>query len=388
MEINRLAISGLNIYTEAGVLEKESLVIENGIIKSIGHYSRDSATRVISFPPNYHLVPGRIDLHIHGAGGADVMDGTREALATLASHLPAEGITGFLATTMTAEKSVIEKAIANAGKYMAAQDERGAEMLGIHLEGPFLSLLQAGAHPLSYIVKADLNLFDHWQTLASGGIRIVTLAPEMDGAIPFIRYLHSKGVVASIGHSHGTYEQAIEGMRAGATQVTHLFNAMRGLHHRDPGVVGAALLNDKVKAEIIVDGFHVRKEMVKFSYRLKGRDGIILVTDAMRAKCMGDGEYELSGQPVYVTGGKAALKNGTLAGSVLKMDEAIRNIMENTGCTLEDTIVMASVNPAKQIHVFHRKGSIKVGKDADLVILNEDYQVAMTLCRGRVVYER
>lgn len=379
-------IRGLQIYTEIGVIQNGSLVIEGKTIKSIDHSFPESSSREVTFPSTYHLIPGRIDLHIHGAGGADVMDGTIEALQIISSRLPAEGVTSFLATTMTEETRKIEKALYNVGQYIKEKKGRGAEILGVHLEGPFLSPLQAGAHPRSLLQKADISVFKHWQTLSEDKIRLVTLAPEMDGASEFIKFLRTNGIVASLGHSHATYEQAIAGMEAGATHVTHLFNAMGGLHHRNPGVVGAALLHEEVKAELIADGFHVCGEMINLAYRLKGQHGLILVTDAMRAKCMGDGVYDLGGQEVYVTGGKAALKDGTLAGSVLKMDEAVRKMMENTSCTLADTLHMCSVNPAKQLGLYDRIGSITVGKDADLVVLDGKYRVVMTVCKGNVVF--
>lgn len=388
MQDKQWVIRGLQIYTEVGVIQNGSLVIEGETIKSIGHSFPETGTKGISFPSTYHLIPGRMDLHIHGAGGADVMDGTTEALHILSRRLLEEGVTSFLATTMTEENEKIEKALYNVGQFIKEKKGKGAEILGVHLEGPFLSLLQAGAHPRSHIQKADISLFKHWQILSENTIRLVTLAPERDGAIPLIKYLRENGVVASMGHSHATYEQAIAGMKAGVTHVTHLFNAMGGLHHRNPGVVGAALLHEEVKAELIPDGFHVCWEMINLAYRLKGRQGLILVTDAMRAKCMGDGVYDLGGQEVHVTGGKAALKDGTLAGSVLTIDEAVRKMMENTSCTLADTLLMCSVNPAKQLGLYHRKGSITVGKEADLVVLDEKYRVVMTICKGNVVFQQ
>lgn len=383
---SKLVISGLQIYTDAGVLQNDSLVIEGETIKRIGHPFAEVGAQEHTFPSTYHLIPGRIDLHIHGAGGVDVMDSTPEALQTLCLRLPEEGVTSFLATTMTAENKRIEQALSNVGKYIKEKKGNGAEILGVHLEGPFLSLKQAGAHPHAYIQPVDHLLFKRWQALSEDTIRLVTLAPEMDGTLSFIGYLRENGVVASLGHSHATYEQAIAGIEAGATHVTHLFNAMRGLHHRDPGVVGAALLHEGVKAELIADGLHVRWEVINMALRIKGQHGFILVTDAIRAKCMGDGIYDLGGQEVHVTDGKAALKDGTLAGSVLKMDEAARKMMEHSSCTLADTILMSSVNPAKQLGLYHRKGSITVGKDADLVVLDEEYRVVMTLCKGRVVF--
>ncbi len=231
-------------------------------------------------------------------------------------------------------------------------------------------------------------MFKKWQTVSKNHIKLVTLAPERDGGLELTAYLRDTGVIASIGHSDAKYEEAVEGIKAGITHATHLFNGMRGLHHREPGVVGAVLLHEQVKTELIVDGIHVRPEMVKLVFRQKGKEGIILVTDAMRAKCLGSGIYQLGGQEVFVSDQQATLKDGTLAGSILKMKDAARNMMSFTNCTLEEVIYMSSTNPAKQLNVFDRKGSIKVGKDADLVLLDKNNQVVMTFCRGELAYKR
>lgn len=385
---NKIIIKGLTIHGEEGVFEDYDLLVEEGMIQTIAPGIQDDEARVFTFPSSYHLVPGRIDLHIHGAAGADVMDGTRDALVTIARKLPAEGVTGFLGTTMTASIPSIDKAIKNVREYSWHPDEKGATLLGIHLEGPFLSPLQIGAQSREHLLLPDLPLFQHWQAISENRIRIVTLAPELPGALPLISYLRETGVVPSIGHSNATYAEALKGIAAGATHITHLFNAMTGLHHRDPGVVGAGLFQQEVKVEMISDGIHVCKELIDLAYRIKGRDGFILVSDAMRAKCLGDGHYELGGQDVMVSGGKATLKNGTLAGSVLKLDEGVKRMIRDSICTLEDTIYLTSINPAKQLNLYGRKGSIAPGKDGDLVVLDDQYDVVMTLCHGKVVYQR
>ena len=246
------------------------------------------------------------------------------------------------------------------------------------LEGPFISEKKAGAQPVESIMKPDLQLFLQWQEIALDSIKLVTIAPELEGSLEVIRYLSQHGVIASIGHSDATYEEVVKGIEAGASHATHLFNGMRGLHHREPGVVGAALLHDEVSVELIVDGIHVRPELVKLTYRQKGREKIILITDAMRAKCLEDGMYELGGQKVTVQNGRATLQDGTLAGSVLKMMDAVRNTMKFTGCSIEDVLYMTSVNPAKKLHMFDRKGSLVRGKDADIVVLDEKLEVFMT----------
>jgi N-acetylglucosamine-6-phosphate deacetylase len=384
-----IIVTGATVYSEAGIQEHGYIVIEDGTIRTIGQGSpeQQDGTVVLSFPPAYKIVPGMIDLHIHGAAGADTMDATLQALGTIAAHLPAEGTTGFLATTMTQAGNAIEKALEAVAGYIESPAGVGAEVLGVHLEGPFISPKRTGAQPVHLIRGMDIDTFDRWQSLSGGNIKLVTLAPEREGGLAFTRHLVQEGVVASIGHSDATFAEAVKGIEAGITHATHLYNGMRGLHHRDPGTAGAVLLHKEVKAELIADGIHVHPDMINLTYKNKGPEGIILITDAMRAKCLGSGTYELGGQEVHVDNGRATLADGTLAGSVLEMRDAVRNIMQFTGCSLQDIILMTSTNPAKQIGVYDRKGSISQGKDADIVVLDEDNRVVLTLCRGKIAYK-
>ncbi|GAC91472.1 N-acetylglucosamine-6-phosphate deacetylase [Anoxybacillus flavithermus NBRC 109594] len=364
-------------------------MIENEKIAYVGPNASFPDAQTIELNSRYYLVPGFIDLHIHGAFGADVMDATAEALQTIASRLPEEGTTSFLATTMTAPAEQIEQAVENVANYMQTYNVPGqSEILGIHLEGPFLSPKRAGAQHPSNIIEPNIALFQRWQQKANGAIRLVTLAPEENHGLALVSYLKEHGIIASIGHSNAGYEQVTEAIRAGVTHATHLFNGMSGIHHRKPGVALAVLMHEEVVCELIADGVHVVPEMVRFAYRNKGKEGLIMITDAMRAKCLGEGEYELGGQRVIVRDGKAMLSDGTLAGSVLTLKQAVQNVIDFTGCTLEDAIYMASTTPAKQLGVFDRKGSIRVGKDADLVVLNEKHEVVMTICRGKLAYDR
>ncbi|WCK53546.1 N-acetylglucosamine-6-phosphate deacetylase [Aneurinibacillus sp. Ricciae_BoGa-3] len=384
-----IIIRGAAVYSEKGIEEAGYILIEDGKIGSIGRGipEQQSGALVLSFPAAYKVVPGMIDLHIHGAAGADVMDASREALKTIAAQLPAEGTTGFLATTMTQTEDAIEKALGAVAGYMANPAGAGAEVLGVHLEGPFISPKRAGAQPVHLIREMDIGTFDRWQSISGGNIKLVTLAPERQGGLDFTRHLAKQGVVASIGHSDATYAETVKGIEAGITHATHLYNGMRGLHHRDPGVAGAVLLYKAVKAELIADGIHVHPDMVSLTYKNKGSEGLIIITDAMRAKCLGSGTYELGGQEVRVGNGRATLADGTLAGSVLQMRDAVRNTIAYTGCSLEEIVQMTSTNPARQIGVFDRKGSLAEGKDADIVVLNEDNGVVLTLCRGRIAYK-
>lgn len=387
---NRLLLKNVEIYMETGIIENGYIKIENDKIAEIGSMERPSSFdnyEEIVLPDHFTVIPGLIDVHIHGVDGADVMDGTTEALEKMSSALPKEGTTSFLATTMTQSQEAIERALINVSEYIEDQSSSNkAEVLGLHLEGPFVNKQMAGAQPIQYIINPEVSLFEKWQKLANGHIKLVTLAPEVDGGLELVRYLKETGVIASIGHSKSTYEEVSTAIDAGATHATHLFNQMSGLHHREPGVVGAVFLREELKAELISDGIHVKPEVVKLAYKMVGSDRLILITDSMRAKCLKNGTYDLGGQDVTVRDGKAVLSDGTLAGSILKLGEALKNMMEFTGCTLSDVVQMGSVNPAKQLNVFDRKGSIAVGKDADLVVLNENYDVYVTLCKGKIAF--
>jgi N-acetylglucosamine-6-phosphate deacetylase len=381
-----LIISGARVYSENGILDSVAVSIDNGLIKGIGAVSEDSA-EVRKFPASYHLIPGFIDMHVHGAQGHDVMDATPEALAAIAKTLAAEGTTAFLATTMTADISQIDTAL-TAIRHYAQNANAGAQILGVHLEGPFLAREKMGAQPGDKIISPDIKLMQQWEKISGNMIRLVTLAPEQPESIALITYLKKQKIISSIGHTNATYAETNTAIAAGSTHATHLFNAMRGIHQREPGTVTAVLLADTVTAELIVDGVHLHPAIVKLALQVKGKDKIILVTDSMRAKCMQDGCYDLGGQKVNVKDGHAQLADGTLAGSVLQMSSAIQNILKFTGCSLQDAVKMASENPAKSLNIFNRKGSIAPNKDADLVVLDKKLNVVLTVCQGKIVYEK
>lgn len=382
-----------NAVLENEVAQSIYVFIENGRIHEIGPINslpfHLNYVEKIEITADQTVVPGFIDVHIHGAAGADTMDATTEALETMAKALPAEGTTSFFATTITQKHESIENALKNAAHYLKGHNDSGkAEVLGVHLEGPFINKKRAGAQPIEYIINPDIELFKHWQKLANGSIKLVTVAPELETGTSFVSYLHETGVIASIGHSDAVYEEVEKAVKAGAKQVTHLFNGMRGIHHREPGVAGSALLFKELMVELIADGIHVRPEVMKLVLNAKGIEGCILITDAMRAKCLKNGVYDLGGQDVSVADGKALLADGTLAGSILKMNDSVKNIMEAAEIALSQAVQMASVNPAKQLNVFDRKGSIAVGKDADITVLSNELQVDMTFCRGEIAYKK
>jgi len=382
-------INNLMVHSEKETYKNGYIKVVDGKIAEVGpasQYKQDDDAKVITLSPDYQVIPGAIDIHIHGASNSDAMDATHDALSTMAKTLPKEGTTSFLATTMTQSTQAIESALLNAGKYIENQTQENAEIVGIHLEGPFISPARKGAQPVDYIVDPDVTLFKRWQEMAENQIKLVTLAPEQPNGLDLAAHLRGTGVVASIGHSDATYDQIDEAIQAGTTHVTHLYNGMRGLHHREPGVLGAAYLRDELYVELIADGIHCRPEMIKLAYNQITSERMILITDSLRAKWLEKGTYDLGGQPVNVDETKATLSDGTLAGSILKMNDAIKNTMEYTDCSMTDIIKMTAENPAKQLRIFDRKGSIQVGKDADLVILNDRLDVEMTFCRGNLAF--
>ncbi|MGG3495228.1 N-acetylglucosamine-6-phosphate deacetylase [Peribacillus simplex] len=384
-------INDLIVHSENETYKNGYIKVVDGKIAEVGpvnQYKHDDDVKVITLSSDYQVIPGAIDIHIHGASNSDAMDATHEALSTMAETLPKEGTTSFLATTMTQTTEAIESALLNAGKYIESQSQEHAEIIGIHLEGPFISPVRKGAQPEEHIVDPDVTLFKRWQEMAENQIKLVTLAPEQPNGLDLAAHLKATGVVASIGHSDATYDQIDEAIQAGTTHVTHLYNGMRGLHHREPGVLGAAYLRDELYVELIADGIHCRPEMIKLAYNQITSERMILITDSLRAKWLEKGTYDLGGQPVYVNETKATLSDGTLAGSILKMNDAIKNTMEYTDCSMTDIIKMTAENPAKQLRIFDRKGSIQVGKDADLVILNDRLDVEMTFCRGNLAFKK
>ena len=338
------------------------------------------------FPAGGIIVPGFIDEHIHGAGGADAMDGTPEALSTISEYLAREGTTSFLATTMTQGPENITRALENVRSAMEKGVFPGARVLGVHLEGPFIAAKHAGAQPHEYIVHPDVDAFHAYQKAAGGHIRIVTLAPEEEGGEALIACLAKEGVVASIGHTSATYEQVLRAVLAGASNVTHTYNAQSGLHHREAGVVGAAMLLDELNCEMICDTIHVSVPAIRLVRKNKPADKFTLITDAMRAKGLPDGVSELGGQTVYVKGGEARLADGTLAGSVLRMNAALRNLVEKVGVAFADAVDCCTYNPARNLGLSEDIGSIAVGHRADVTVLSDDFSVIGTVVGGKTVY--
>lgn len=330
-----------------------------------------------------YVSPGFIDLHIHGSGGRDAMDGELEDLKVISQSIAQNGVTGFLPTTMTMSKEKIYKALDNIKEGMKL-DLGGAKVLGAHMEGPFINPKYKGAQKEDYIIEPDYNFIKGYEDV----IKIITLAPEKDNNSEFIKSIkENTNIVLSIGHSDATYEEAMESIEKGVSHATHLFNAMSPLNHRKPGVIGA-VFNSNINCELIADKIHVHPGVFQTVVNIKGVNKVILITDSMRAGCMKDGVSELGGQKVIVKDNSARLEDGTLAGSILTLNKAVKNMVENTNLNIYQAISMVSLNSAKDIGISDRKGSIEEGKDADIVIFDEEYNVSHTIVEGKTVFTK
>ena len=322
---------------------------------------------------------GFIDLHIHGSGGADVMDATSEALETLSTTLVKTGTTSFLATTMTMSTQAIDNALQNIQNN--AHNVTGAKIVGIHLEGPFINASKHGAQDKNYVQSPNFNLIEKYMN----EVKMITLAPEVKGAEDFVKHMTKAypHVILSVGHSNASYDEAKQSFKWGVSHVTHLFNAMPGYHHREPGLVGAVFDSD-VTCDIIADLVHTHPSTLALTHKLKS-DKLILITDAMRAGCMKCGSYDLGGRKVEVSEGKALLEDGTLAGSVLKMNEAMANMMQHTSMTRVEVVNAVTKLPAQMLGL--KKGLLKKGYDADIVIFDENFSIISTTIAGERKYE-
>lgn len=330
-----------------------------------------------------YVSPGFIDVHIHGSGGKDTMDGDLESIRIISNTIAERGVTSFLPTTMTMCKRKIYAAFDTIRQAMNT-NLGGAQVLGAHMEGPFINEKYKGAQSQEFIIKPSFDFIKAYKDV----IKIITYAPEKDVCFKFLNEVkENTDIVLSIGHTGATYEEALDAIENGVGHTTHTFNAMTPLNHRNPGVVGA-IMNGNVFCEIIVDNIHVHKGAINLLTNIKGKDKIILITDSIRAGCMKEGIWELGGQRVIVKDGSARLDDNTLAGSVLTLDKAVKNMKENINASLCEVISMVTVNPAKNLNIYDKKGSIEKGKDADIVIFDEGIDVKVTIVGGNVVYEK
>lgn len=363
-------------------VEKGSLLIEDGKIKEINpiNYS----TKNIINADGLYVSPGFIDVHIHGAGGFDTLDGTSKAINTIATTIMKHGTTSFTPTTMTVPINDIRKSL-NVIKKLKKEGSDGAHVLGVHLEGPFISKKAVGAQNPNHILTPSISIYNDMVKDYEDIIVSITLAPEINGAKELIKYLSAKGVICSLGHTTATYEEVMDAIDCGACHSTHLFNAMTPLNHRNPGVVGA-IFDSNITTETISDGIHISYPALRIAYKQKGTDNVLLISDAMMACCMPNGEYSLGGQKVIVNNSEARLENGALAGSVLTLDEAVRNVYKNSNLPLNEIVKMATYNGAKHCKVQDHKGLIKESYDADLILFDDDINIKKVFISGKEVY--
>jgi len=329
-----------------------------------------------------YVSPGFIDIHIHGSGGYDTMDATPEALKVISTTIVKNGVTAYLPTTMTMDKDSIYKAL-DAVRDEMKTETKGAKILGVHMEGPFINEKYKGAQKADNIIKPDYDMIVDYLDI----IKMITLAPEKDDNYSFIKKVkHNSKVTLSVGHSDASYEETLEAIENGVTHATHTFNAMTPLNHRKPGIVGAIFTSD-ITCELIADLIHVHPGIFNILINVVHKDKMVLITDSMRAGCMKCGDYDLGGQKVIVKDGAARLTDGTLAGSVLTLNKAVKNMISHTDLEIYDIVAMASSVPAKVINMDSNKGSLDVGYDADVVIFNDDIDVFFTIVEGKIMYE-
>lgn len=387
---HKLAITGGTIITEKQQIENGLLLCEDGKIKFIGAASQvfpEPDSTIINAAGKF-VLPGFIDTHVHGSGGDDVMTDGATGIQRAAKKMLSYGTTAWLPTTIAAKHEEILFAIEETSK-AENTTEPMANILGIHLEGPFLNIKFKGAQPDEGIRDPDFDQLEELLKLADGRIKIMTLAPELPGSMEMIKILKSKNIVASLGHSECDYDTALAAIDAGATYATHLFNAMSGVHHRKPGLAACCLNEKGICAEIILDGVHVNPNMARLAWRNKGREGLALITDATTAQGCGDGIYQLGKFSVKVEGAICTLMDGvTIAGSVLTMNHAVKNAVGFTGMNLMDAAYIGAMMPAKRCGVEAIKGSLAVGKDADIAVLNSDYSVAATVVNGVLAHQQ
>lgn len=370
-----------------GKIIKENEILENKVIvfndKIVGLYDKVPKDADIIDAKGMYVSPGLIDIHVHGSCNCDVMDKSVDAIKTIGNGIKENGVTSFLPTTMTMSKEDIHEALDTIRESMNIK-YNGAQILGAHLEGPFINNKYKGAQSDEFIQVPNFPFIEDYVDI----IKIISYAPEVDKNFNFTKEVKEKtDITLSIAHTNATYEEAISAIKLGASNITHLFNAMTPLNHREMGVVGAALTSN-VYCEIICDNIHINPALFQFVLNNKGKDKVILITDCMRAGCMPDGKYDLGGQDVFVKDGAARLAAGNLAGSVLNLNKAVYNFMKKTNLSLNEAINLASLNPAKSINMDDRKGSLEINKDADIAIFNDEMDCYMTVLQGEIIFNK
>ena len=384
-----IAIYANRILTPVEELNDAVILVDGAKISAIGHRDQIQvpSDAVHYASPGSTVVPGFVDVHIHGAGGHDVMEGTARALDKVTETVARYGTTSILATTVTAPIDDTCKALEGIARYVRNHEqpeEKGkaaAEILGVHLEGPFISKAQRGVHPVDALVKPSVEILEKFMQAADGLVRIVTTAPELPGALKLIEYAAVHGIVPAMGHTNATYDEARAGIQAGARHSVHTYNAMRPFEHRDPGVLGAILTDPEVTAEVIADGHHVAGPAIQVLMGTKGFETVILISDGIAATGMRDGTYPLGNFKVTVKDGVCRNEEGKMAGSTLTLDRALRFVVA-LGVPFADAVKMVTIQPARRVGIAGRKGILAPGSDADVVVLTPDLRVEGVMTRG------
>jgi N-acetylglucosamine-6-phosphate deacetylase len=381
-----LLLTNARVVSRAGIIDSGWLACSDTAITSYGPGAPAPELhqgRQVLDARGATVLPGFVDVHVHGAVGHEVMDGNVEGLAAMSDFFVRHGVTSFLATTWTADTEETMSALTAVADAFA-DTMPGAQLLGAHMEGPYISLQKCGAQDPAVIRLPDLA--EARRFLDTGAVRMITLAPELAGATSLLEECVDRGVRVSIGHTDATFEQVVDAVNRGARHMTHTFNAMPPLHHRHPGPIAAAMTMPELLAELIADNVHVHPAILAAMLRAKGPDGIVLVTDALRPTGLSGGSFTIGDRPVSVADGAVRLSDGTLAGSVLTMDRALRNLVRATGRPMVELWPTASRNGALAAGVADTKGDIAEGMDADLVVVDDDVRVKLTVVQGRVAY--
>ena len=365
------------VFTPEGTFEQKDLYVVGSKIASEQEFDEKEADQVVDVTDCY-VIPGLIDIHFHGCKKVDFCDGTKEVFETIAEYQASQGVTAICPATMTFSREKLESIFQTVREY---PNEKGAILCGVNMEGPYISYKKKGAQNGQYIRVASVEEFNKLQELSGNMIKLVDIAPEIDGAMEFIQEA-KKSTNISIAHTTAGYDIAMKAFEQGASHVTHLYNAMTGFTHREPGVVGAAAEYEGCYVELICDGVHIHPSAVKSTFKLFGKERIVLISDSMEATGMPDGEYELGGQKVIVRGNRAELKDGTLAGSVTNLLKCMQTAVKDMGIPLEDAVVCATQNAAKSIGVFDTMGSLEPDKLANVVILDKDLNIKAVYIKG------
>ena len=385
----RFTLHGAHLVDATMDVERGDLVIDGRQIQAVEQSAGQDDRQLIDASDSL-ILPGFIEVHTHGGGGFNLHTTDVEEICSYQRWIPATGVTSFLIAVVGTPNALPEQQLNTATEAIEQARKHpqviGAEPVGIHLEGPYISVEKRGAHPPVWLRTPDVDETELIMALTRGHLQLITIAPELPGAHEMIRSLVEAGVTVSIGHTDADYEQAREALKLGITHATHCFNAMRQLKHRDPGPLAAIVQADQVLGEIIGDGIHVHPAMMDMLVRLLGPQRTIVVTDALAGAGIPDATFEFAGQQARVICGAARLSDGTLTGSVLTMDQALRNMLEITHVNLSEVSAMLSYNPARSAHVANRKGLLRAGYDADLVIYNQALELQATICNGQVGY--